>query len=46
MPVVLRDLGIGAGEQEAPVGGRVGVAGPDLLPVHDVVVAVVARRGS
>ena len=43
-PRVLGRVGVGAGEQQAPVGGRVGVARPDLLPVHDEVVAVVVAR--
>ena len=40
---MLRDVGVGAREQEAPV-GDVGVAGPDLVAVDHVLVAV-ARRG-
>ena len=40
--LVLRHVGIGAGEQQAPV-GDVGVAGPDLVPVDDVLVAVAHR---
>ena len=42
-PPVL-DLGVGAREQHAPV-GFLRPAGPDLLPVHDVVVAVAHRAG-
>ena len=42
---LLLDLGIGAGEQQAVVGGGVGVAVPDLLPVHDVAVAVAHGAG-
>ena len=41
--LVLRDVGIGAREQQAPV-GDVGVARPDLVAVDHVLVAV-ARRG-
>ena len=40
---MLRHVGVGAREQDAPV-GDVGVAGPDLVPVDHVLVAV-ARRG-
>ena len=41
--LVLRHVGVGAREQEAPV-GDVGVARPDLVAVDHVLVAV-ARRG-
>ena len=43
-PPVLRRLGVGAGEHEAPVGG-VGFAGPDLLAVDDPLVAVEGGPG-
>ena len=43
--LVLRRVGLGAAEEEAPV-GDVGVAGPHLLAVHDVVVAVTLRPGA
>ena len=43
--LVLGDVGVGAGEDEAPV-GEVGVAGPDLVPGDDVVVAVADRPGA
>ena len=42
-PLCFGTLGVGAREQEAPV-GHVGVAGPDLVAVDHVLVAV-ARRG-
>ena len=41
--LVLRDVGIGAGQHDAPL-GDVGVARPDLVPVDDVLVAVERRR--
>ena len=41
--LVLRHAGVGAREQEAPV-GDVGVAGPDLVAVDHVLVAVARRR--
>ena len=41
-PLVLRHVGIGAREEEAPV-GDVGVAGPDLVAVDHVLVAVAGR---
>ena len=40
---VLRHVAIGAREQEAPV-GNVGVAGPHLVPVDHVVIAVACGR--
>ena len=44
-PLVLGDVGIGAGQHDAPL-GDVGVARPDLVPVDDVLVAVERRRGA
>ena len=41
-PLCFGTLGVGAREQEAPV-GDVGVAGPDLVTVDHVVVAVACR---
>ena len=43
MPLCLGSVGLGAAEEEAPV-GDVGVARPHLLAVHDVLVAALARR--
>ena len=43
--VALGRVGIGAGEQQAPVGVR-GAAGPHLLAVHDVAVALAAGAWS
>ena len=43
MPTCFFTSVFGAREQQAVVGGRVGVAVPDLLAVHDVVVAVAHR---
>ena len=40
--LVLGDVRIGAGEEHAPI-GDVGVTGPDLVPVDDVLVAVEHR---
>src|SRR4029450_2412209 len=44
-PLVLRDVGVRSYKQEAPV-GYVGVAGPDLVTVDHVLVAVARRRGA
>ena len=44
-PLVLGDVGIGAGQHDAPL-GDVGVARPDLVAVDDVLVAVERRRGA
>ncbi len=43
--LVLGDVGVGAGEQDAPV-GDVGVARPDLVAVDHVLVAVGDRGGA
>ncbi len=42
--LALRGIRVGAGQQQAPVGVHA-AAGPQLLPVDDVAVAVPARRG-
>ena len=43
-PLVLRDVGIGAGQEHADV-GDLRARRPDLLPVDDPLVAVLDRRG-
>ena len=44
-PLVLGHVGIGAGQHDAPL-GDVGVAGPDLVTVDDVLVAVERGGGA
>ena len=45
MPLVLRDVDVGAGDQLAPLGEQ-GARAPHLLAVDDPLVAVARRRGS
>ncbi len=43
-PAVPFGFRVGAGQHQAPV-GHIGVAGPDLVPVEDVVLAVLVEHG-